>query len=118
VRYEEGGGIWPHTDVADNEITLTLQLEVLIPLRKLLSSSAHFCSPDNLSQLTPAGGSWPLHVRLNNGTSAAVHMDDNDGVLYYGSKLVHWRDRMPSPHTVMQMIFAWRRYNEDGCVAQ
>jgi hypothetical protein len=30
VRYEAGGGIWPHTDVADNEITLTLQLEVTI----------------------------------------------------------------------------------------
>ena len=31
VRYEEGGGIWPHTDVADNEITLTLQLQVKSP---------------------------------------------------------------------------------------
>ena len=31
MRYEEGGGIWPHIDVADNEITLTLQLEVITP---------------------------------------------------------------------------------------
>jgi hypothetical protein len=31
VRYEEGGGIWPHTDIADNEITLTLQLQVTPP---------------------------------------------------------------------------------------
>jgi hypothetical protein len=30
VRYEEGGGIWPHTDIADNEVTLTLQLEVMM----------------------------------------------------------------------------------------
>ena len=45
-------------------------------------------------------------------------MNDNDGVLYYGSKLVHWRDKMHAPYTVMQMIFAWRRYNESGCVSQ
>ena len=35
VRYEEGGGIWPHTDVADNEITLTLQLQVKSPPPRL-----------------------------------------------------------------------------------
>jgi hypothetical protein len=45
-------------------------------------------------------------------------MHDNDGVLYYGSKLVHWRDRMPAPYTVTQMIFAWRRFNDSACVAQ
>jgi hypothetical protein len=71
-----------------------------------------------LSQLTPSGGSWPLHVRLSDGCSASVHMNDNDGVLYYGSKLVHWRDKMPAPYSVMQMIFAWRCYNESGCVSQ
>ena len=71
-----------------------------------------------MPQLTPAGGSWPLHVRLSNGSSAVVHMDDNDGVLYYGSKLVHWRASMPAPYSVTQMIFAWRRYNDSGCVAQ
>ena len=77
-----------------------------------------FGSPHQVSQLIPSGGSWPLHVLLGNGSSAAVHMNDNDGVLYYGSKLVHWRDKMPAPHSVLQMIFAWRRYNASGCVSQ
>jgi hypothetical protein len=60
VRYEEGGGIWPHTDVADNEITLTLQLEVAAPLLSPLSCSALFYIFAFASQLVLADSRWRL----------------------------------------------------------
>ena len=96
VYYVSGGHIWPHLDVAENEISLTMQLE-----------------------LTPEHGEWPLLLEAPDTKELkGISMRNNDGVLYRGTEVLHWRDKMPDEYQVMQLIFAWRAVNRDGCNAQ
>ena len=98
ITYVPGGGIHPHLDVSDNELSLTYQV-----------------------QLEGAAG-WPLTFldprgqelnNLNASTAKTVTLGDNDGILYYGPDLVHWRE--PRPHTLTQIVFAFREEDEAHC---
>lgn len=96
VFYESGGNIWPHLDVIDNEVSLTMQLK-----------------------LQPDGGSWPLLLEAPKTKELkGVSMHNNDGVLYRGTEVPHWRDKMGPDYKVMQLIFAWRAINATGCNSQ
>ena len=96
VYYVSGGHIWPHLDVAENEVSLTMQLD-----------------------LTPREGEWPLLLEHPATKELkGISMRNNDGVLYRGTEVVHWRDKMPDEYQVMQLILAWRAVNRNGCNAQ
>ena len=56
------------------------------------------------------------HVRAHAPASLVaqeVVLDDNDGVLYYGPDIVHWRS--PQPDSLTQIVFAFREEDEAHC---
>ena len=114
IRYPPGGNIEWHIDQKDNEVSLSVQIEI-----------------------TPSGASWPL-LFIDYNYSAlpgvappkeieisewnlqnAVHVraQNNEGVLYRGQELVHYRPPLPAGHELMQVVFAWRIPNEVACNA-
>ena len=115
VYYVSGGHIWPHLDVAENEISLTMQLE-LTPSGER-GKCACVCGSDVGGRKSVAGScndvvccvtlswraeaEWPLLLE-DPGTKElkGVSMYDNDGVLYRGTEVVHWRDKMPDEYQV------------------
>ena len=65
---------------------------------------------------------WPLIVldprgqelsNLNASGAKSVVLENNDGMLYYGPDIVHWRE--PQPHTLTQIVFAFREEDEAHC---
>jgi len=42
----------------------------------------------------------------------------NDGVLYIGPELIHWREPLPQGHTLAQIVFAYRPVSGMACVSQ
>merc|ERR1711871_172653 len=95
VHYISGGSIWPHKDVVDNEISLTFQ-----------------------AKLVPGDRAWPLYIERLDKKVVGISMDDNDGILYRGTQLTHWRDTTVDGTEVTQLIFAWRAVNSSGCNSQ
>ena len=53
----------------------------------------------------------PWHVS----TAAQLVARDNQGVLYKGQELVHYRPALPEGLELMQVVFAWRLPNEESC---
>uniref|UniRef100_A0A7S0JK33 Uncharacterized protein n=1 Tax=Calcidiscus leptoporus TaxID=127549 RepID=A0A7S0JK33_9EUKA len=99
ITYIPGGGIHPHLDVSDNELSLTFQVQL----------------EGSISQ-------WPLVFldprgqelsNLNASTAKHVVLKDNDGVLYYGPDIVHWRENQHS--TLTQIVFAFREEDVTHC---
>ena len=65
---------------------------------------------------------WPLTFldprgqelsNLNASGAIQVSLDDNDGVLYYGPDIVHWRDYRRL--TLTQIVFAFREEDIAHC---
>ena len=48
-------------------------------------------------------------------TAAELVARDNQGVLYKGQELVHYRPALPEGLELMQVVFAWRMPNEESC---
>jgi len=98
ITYVPGGGIHPHLDVSDNELSLTFQVHLedaeVWPLT--------FLDPrgQELSSLDPTNAS-------------IVGLRDNDGILYYGPDIVHWRSPMEA--TLTQIVFAFREVDPSHC---
>ena len=115
VSYRQhGSGIGPHTDQPENEISLSYQLS-----------------------LSPASAQWPLHLAdaepnpippgepslevtwvrpKDMAANISVHLQDNDGVIYHGRDLVHWREPRPEgTDGVQQLIFSWRSVQRQTC---
>ena len=98
ITYVPGGGIHPHLDVSDNELSLTFQVQLegaeVWPLT--------FLDPrgQELSSLDPTNAS-------------VVGLRDNDGILYYGPDIVHWRSPMEA--TLTQIVFAFREVDPSHC---
>lgn len=99
IAYERGGSIHPHLDVEDNNISLTYQVAI-----------------------RPAGAVWPLYfldprgadlTALDASDAHALALADNDGVLYRGPQLVHWRE--PRQLNLTQVVFGFRRVDENSC---
>ena len=100
ITYIPGGSIHPHLDVSDNELSITFQVELHDP--------------------PPQG--WPLWFldprgqelsNLNASTAKSVRLDNNDGILYYGPDIVHWRN--PEPMKLTQIVFAFREEDPAHC---
>ena len=98
ITYIPGGGIHPHLDVSDNELSLTFQVEL------------HNARAWPLWFLDPRGQELS---NLNASTAKEVSLSDNDGILYYGPDIVHWRNE--APFTLTQIVFAWREEDVAHC---
>ena len=68
-------------------------------------------------------GAWPLTFldprgqelsNLNASLAKDVALADNDGVLYYGPEIVHWRTPLPGAQ-LTQIVFAFREEDEAHC---
>ena len=68
------------------------------------------------------GGGWPLTFldprgqqlsALDATKSIEITLDDNDGIMYYGPDIVHWRSAQWS--TLTQIVFAFREEDEAHC---
>ena len=68
---------------------------------------------------------WPLTFldprgqelsSLDPTNASVVGLRDNDGILYYGPDIVHWRENRP--YTLTQIVFAWREEDETHCNSQ
>ena len=103
IFYEPGGSIHPHVDVSDNEVSLSYQAEFL----------------------GKSDGGWPLWFLdaegqslegLEASRSSSVVLRDNEGVLYFGPRVVHWRE--PRSYRLSQLVFAWRTFNVSHCAGQ
>ena len=98
ITYIPGGGIHPHLDVSDNELSLTFQVGIedadVWPIA--------FLDPrgQDLSNLDASGAKW-------------VDLDDNDGIIYYGPDIVHWRPNMDA--TLTMIVFAFREEDDSHC---
>lgn len=98
ITYVPGGSIHPHLDVSDNELSLTFQIEL------------HRAKAWPLWFLDPRGQELS---NLNASLAKQVTLADNDGILYYGPDIVHWRQ--PEPYTLTQVVFAFREEDEAHC---
>ena len=113
IRYPAGGFVEWHIDQKDNELSLSMQVDI-----------------------EPKGRSWPLYFVDYNFTAAPGtppptsirldpwHLDhaaelvfqrNNEGVLYKGQELVHHRPELPQGLRLVQVVFAWRVPNERSC---
>ena len=112
IRYPAGGFVEWHIDQKDNELSLSLQIEI-----------------------SPAEHGWPLYFVDYNTTvrpglpppktialdawhvetAAQLVARNNQGVLYKGQELVHYRPALPAGLELMQVVFAWRLPNEESC---
>lgn len=112
IRYPAGGFVEWHIDQKDNELSLSLQIEI-----------------------SPAEHGWPLYfvdynttVRPGSPPPKTIALDawhvstaaqlvalNNQGVLYKGQELVHYRPALPAGLELMQVVFAWRLPNEASC---
>lgn len=99
ITYLSGGGIHPHLDVSDNELSLTFQVQLEGPY-------SHW----PLVFLDPRGQELSA---LNASTAKHAALEDNDGVLYYGPDIVHWRE--PQPSQLTQIVFAFREEDVTHC---
>ena len=99
ITYVKGGGIHPHLDVSDNELSLTFQVQLEGP---------HKAWP--LTFLDPRGQQLSA---LNADDAKQVVLSDNDGILYYGPDIVHWRE--PQQSQLTQIVFAFREEDEAHC---
>jgi hypothetical protein len=73
----------------------------------------------------PVDWRWPITVeRPHDFFQDSVALDDNEGVLYHGTKVLHWRESNPpaaaatEAYKLVQIVFAWRRVNNAQCVSQ
>ena len=98
ITYVPGGSIHPHLDVSDNELSLTFQVRL------------RGASQWPLVFLDPRGQELSA---LNASTAKEVVLDDNDGILYYGPDIVHWRPALDA--TLTQIVFAFREEDEAHC---
>ena len=98
ITYIPGGSIHPHLDVSDNELSLTFQVE----LRDARAWPLWFLDPRG-QELS----------NLNASTAKEVSLGDNDGILYYGPDIVHWRQQ--APFTLTQIVFAFREEDTAHC---
>ena len=99
ITYRPGGGIHPHLDVSDNELSLTFQVQL---------EGGYRYWP--LTFLDPRGQELSA---LNASTATQALLEDNDGVLYYGPDVVHWREKQQSQLT--QIVFAFREEDVTHC---
>jgi len=113
VEYVERGKIDIHVDQVDNEISLSY-------------------SVDDAGD----GHEWPLYFMDTNRTlgpgeegpdvidvdvwsyenAAKVLLGNNDGVIYRGRDLLHWRGEGRGNDRLRQLVFAWRRVDERACL--
>ena len=65
---------------------------------------------------------WPLHFldprgqqlsALDAKTAKSVVLENNDGILYYGPDIVHWRE--PQQSQLTQIVFAFREEDVAHC---
>ena len=78
------------------------------PLHRLqLRRDARRRSPPKEIEISEWNLQNAVHVRAQN----------NEGVLYRGQELVHYRPPLPAGHELMQVVFAWRIANEVACNA-
>ena len=101
ITYVPGGSIHPHLDVSDNELSITYQVELHVD-NKAIGWPLWFLDPRG-QELS----------NLNASLAKPVTLADNDGILYYGPDIVHWRQ--PEDLKLTQIVFAFREEDEAHC---
>jgi len=115
IEYLQNGHIDPHIDQKDNEISLSFQLQLEGALRWPL----HFIDPD--IDVIP-GRESPAEISITRKMledAPSIEMRNNDGILYRGRELVHFRKQNPSSEVnLRQLIFAWRKSHPLHCIGE
>ena len=112
IVYPPGGGVEWHIDQKDNEISLSFQVE-MVPSKATwplffvdynFTASPGVAPPSSISL-----NEWDLEH------AATLRTVDNQGVIYRGQELVHYRPPLPEGHQLTQIVLAWRVPNELSC---
>ena len=112
IRYPAGGFVEWHIDQKDNELSLSLQIEVTPPEQAWPLYFVDYNTTVRPGLPPPKTISLdPWHVN----TAAELVARDNQGVLYKGQELVHYRPALPDGLELMQVVFAWRLPNPVSC---
>ena len=72
--------------------------------------SANTCAGISVERGTARGQELS---NLNASFAKEVTLANNDGILYYGPDIVHWRN--PEPYKLTQIVFAFREEDEAHC---
>ena len=91
IHYVPGGGIKPHRDRPQNELSMTLSLDV-----------------------TPTGARTTFGAGENQ-DETLIELEINDALFYRGCEVTHFRRPVPDGYTVDQMIFGFRTVDVSHC---
>ena len=153
IRYGADGGIKIHTDGPQNEVSITYQLALRHAPRDPFAPAVMKRSKKKKGKGKKRKKRkarrlrWPLHFLDTNMTVRAgdpapsqlnisveqyraappVTMADNEGVLYRGRVMAHWRPPIAEMYPaarypgvgraeVLQLVFAYRPVHEDACL--
>jgi len=117
VAYAQPGAqIEPHTDRPENEVSLTYQLAItpadaFWPLKYAQADHLHSGGPLQPGEPSRAD----VWATLDNPTT--ISLRDNEGIIYHGRDMVHWRDVKPDDvNGIQQLIFSWRAPQARTCL--
>uniref|UniRef100_A0A7S2MT58 Alpha-ketoglutarate-dependent dioxygenase AlkB-like domain-containing protein n=1 Tax=Octactis speculum TaxID=3111310 RepID=A0A7S2MT58_9STRA len=144
VEYAEGGTIGMHVDQTDNELSLSYSIETIMVEPNIPKKSSGPTQNEKEDAAATATGAataadWPLYFvgtgskvlqpgepspanldldpkAVRRATRSPVVLGENDGVLYRGRDMVHWRPPGPPNQRLRQLVFAWRSVHEDACL--
>lgn len=120
VHYGRDGRIDIHLDQSDNELSLSYQVRVF---RRRSQQQQHGAVQwplyfvDTGLQLGPGEdgpGELPLQADVVQ-RAPPVALRNNDGVLYRGRDVAHWRPPQATGVELYQLVFAWRRIDDRAC---
>lgn len=94
LHYIKGGFIKPHIDRRQNEISMSICIGA-----------------------EPGEVTWPLYA-VENGAEIYDILQPNDGFLYRGNEISHYRKPLPEGQTVTQLIVGFRTINKKHCNCQ
>ena len=108
ILYHPGGHVTAHRDVADNYYSLTHSVHSHPSTDDKLQSGLVFIdSPsNNVNMDDPETKAFRHQLKLN------------DGILYIGPELIHWREALKPGQTLAQVVFAFRPVSASACVSQ
>lgn len=120
VHYGRDGRIDIHLDQSDNELSLSYQVRAFRRRSQRQQQGAvqwplYFV--DTGLQLRPGEdgpGELPLQADVVQ-RAPPVALRNNDGVLYRGRDVAHWRPPQSTGVELYQLVFAWRRIDDRAC---
>jgi len=116
IAYSKGGDLKPHIDREQNALSLSLNLGLSPPDSPDWPLYVSPASLHNVSEANSVVEGWDSNPHLVNNTP--VYLRPNDGLLYRGPRIVHYRYPLQVAENSMQVIFGFRKIDAGHCNSQ